>query len=464
MKLTFFGGARSVTGSKFLIEANGEKILLECGLFQGKREATYDKNKNFPFKPSSINVVVLSHAHIDHCGNIPGLCRQGFDGMIFSTHATRDLAGILLQDSAHLQENDINYVNRKRERRGEKPFKVLYTFEDAEKAMRRFVSINYHREFTIGNGVKLKFYDAGHILGSAITELSIKENSRPVKILFTGDIGRKHMPILRDKEIVPGADYIIMETTYGDRNHHSTDNIESRLAEVINNTCKRGGKVIIPSFSVGRTQQVVYFLHELTAKKKIPEVPVFVDSPLSVNATEIFRIHPECYNEDVYRYILSNDNPFGFANCEYIREAEKSKQLNNFKKSCVIISSSGMCEGGRILHHLKNTVTDPKNTVMMVGFCAPETLGRKIVEKAPKIKIFGDEYELNAEIVVENAFSAHADRDELLSYAKSVNSNAKSFFLVHGDEDQSLAFAGHLATAGIRNSVVPREGESYDLN
>ncbi len=464
MKLTFFGGVRSVTGSKFLIEANGKKVLLECGLFQGKREATYNKNKNFPFDPSSIDVVVLSHAHIDHCGNIPGLCKQGFNGSVFSTYATRDLAGILLQDSAHLQENDIKYVNRKRESKGERPFKILYTFEDAEKAMHRFISINYHREFLIATGIKLKFHDAGHILGSAITELTIKENGKDCKILFTGDLGRTHMPILRDREIVPGADYVIMETTYGDRTHHSIDNIAPRLAEVINNTYKRGGKVIIPSFSVGRTQQVVYFLHELTTKKKIPEIPIFVDSPLSVNATEIFRIHPECYNKDVYSYILSNENPFGFANCEYIRETEKSKQLNNFNKPCVIISSSGMCEGGRILHHLKNNVNNPKNTIMMVGFCAPDTLGRKIVEKAPRIKIFGEEYELKAEIIVENAFSAHADKNELLSYAKAVNSNTKSFFLVHGDEDQSLSFAKHLSAGGINNSIVPHEGESYELN
>ncbi len=463
MKIHFLGGVRSVTGSKHLIEVNNKKILLECGLYQGKRESSHDKNKHMPFDPSSIDAVVLSHAHIDHCGNLPRLCKLGFKGSIFSTHATRDLASILLQDSAFLQAKDIEYVNKKRKKRGERPYKPLYNVEEAEKTMHQFVSLGYHKELIIADGIHLKFHDAGHILGSAISELTLKENGKSIKLVFTGDLGRIDMPILRDREIVKEAQYVLIETTYGDRTHDSIDNIESKLSEVVNRTYKRGGKLIIPSFSVGRTQQVVYFLNRLTKKNKIPKLPIFVDSPLSVNATEIFRLHPECYNEDTYQYITNRKNPFGFSNCEYIRDTEKSKNLNKINKPCIIISSSGMCEGGRILHHLKNNVENPKNTIMMVGFCARNTLGKKIIEKEPKIKIFGDEYQLNAEVVIQNAFSAHADKNELMKYAKDINETVKKFFLVHGEESQSLAFAEHLKEAGIKEAVVPSEGESYEL-
>jgi metallo-beta-lactamase family protein len=463
MKITFLGAARTVTGSMHLLEINGKRILLECGLFQGKREEAYRINRHLPFDAPSIHSVILSHAHIDHSGNLPTLCRVGFDGNIFCTPATRSLCSIMLLDSAHVQEADVRYVNKRRKKKQQPQFNPLYTRADAEKAITQLLSISYDRPFQISDSVKLTFQDAGHILGSALVVLDLEENGKKTRLMFAGDVGRPHMAIVRDPTIVKDIDYLIIESTYGMRTHDDEDTIENELELIVNETVGRGGKIIIPAFSVGRTQQVVYYLHRLYEQKRIPDVPIYVDSPLSVNATDIFRLHPECYDREAREFIEHKKNPFSFYNLTYILDVERSKELQKIESPMIIISASGMCEAGRILHHLKNTVTNRRNTILIIGYCAEHTLGKRIAEKVPEIKIFGEPYPLRAQVKTIDALSAHADSNELLAFVKASNSTIKKVFVVHGDEEQSLGFAETLRKNTRADIIVPHMNEEFTL-
>lgn len=464
MKITFYGAARTVTGSKHLIETeSGKKILFDCGFFQGRRQESFDKNHNFPFNPEELSSVVLSHAHIDHSGSIPTLIKKGYKGDVFSTFATRDLCNVMLQDSGHIQESDAAYFKKRSYLKAIKPVGPLYTVEDAQNSMNHFRGVNYHQPFWLHRDIQGVFLDAGHVLGSASTILEIKENGKTVRIGFTGDLGRKGLPILRDPEHFEELDYLVTESTYGDRLHDPIEDSTKQLAKAINRTVERGGKIIIPAFSLERTQELVYDLHLLTDQKKIPELPIFIDSPLSSNITEIFKMHPECYDKKVKKEFTRNhSNPFGFGKLKYTRTAEESKKLNFVRQPCIIISASGMCEAGRIRHHLRNNITDPKNTILIVGYMAEHTLGRKIVDKNRFLKIFDKIYPLRAEVIVLNSFSAHADRNEILDFIKPIK-GLKKVFVVHGEEGQAMALANTLREWNKFEVVAPYEGESFDL-
>tara|TARA_Y100000739_G_scaffold180485_1_gene158652 strand:- start:357 stop:1757 length:1401 start_codon:yes stop_codon:yes gene_type:complete len=464
MKVKFCGATRTTTGSMFLLKVNDQKILLECGLYQGKRSESNDRNKNFPFDPKQVDLAILSHSHIDHCGNFPNLVKQGFKGNIFCTHATRDLAGIMLEDSARIQQHDAEYVSKKRAKKGEPPVEPLYSIEDAAQAVRQFVSLNYDRPMNIADGVKLTFSDAGHILGSAQVILDIKEGDKEIRYLFTGDIGRGGHAILRDPEPVEGVDVLHIESTYGNRLHGDRDMSIVEIAKGIIETAHRGGKIIIPAFSVGRTQLVVYTLHQLQESGDLPDIPIFVDSPLSVNATEVFRLHPECFNEEIYTFLREKDNPFGMENLQYIRQVSRSIKLNQLKGPAIIISSSGMCEGGRIRHHLKNNIEDPKNLVLFVGYCAQHTLGSRIVNGDSPVNIFGEPYEVKAQVARHDAFSGHADRDELVSHVEASSGKMKDIYVVHGEEGSALAFGDTLQSINPKSRVtVPVLNQELDV-
>jgi len=460
VEIQFFGGARSVTGTMHVLIVRGKKILLDCGLYQGKRDEAFERNRQLPFDAASIDAMVLSHAHIDHSGNIPQLVKLGFTGNIACTHATRDLCSIMLQDSGYIQEKDAEYVNKRRARKGEKPVEPLYTARDAVKAMNQFFSVGYERKVQIADGVSVTFYDAGHILGAAVSVLDINDDGRPIRLVFSGDLGRPGQPILRDPAILTQADILFTESTYGGRFHDDFSTLNQKLAQVVNETVKRGGKIIVPAFSVGRTQEIVYALHQLTLSGEIPALPIFVDSPLSLNATEVFRAHPECYDEETADFLESNDDVFGWNRLRYIRTADESKKINEIKSPCIIISASGMCEAGRIQHHLRNNIEDERNTILVVGFMAENTLGRRLVEREPTVKIFGDEFTLAARVVKLNAFSAHADQDELVSWISHFNrEQLQHLYILHGEYDQSEALAHALGGLGLNEVAIPERGE-----
>jgi metallo-beta-lactamase family protein len=372
----------------------------------------------------------------------------------------------MLRDSGHIQESDVAYLNKKRARKGLPPLEPLYTIEDATASLQNFVSVGYNRSLSIAPGVTLTFRDAGHILGSAITVLDVEENGKEKRIVFSGDLGRVDMPILKDPQPVEGADYLLIESTYGDRFHDPIEETTEALRDIVVDTYRRNGKVIVPAFSVGRTQELVYALHRLIEARDLPDLPVFVDSPLSVNVTEIFRLHPECYDKELNQFMAesSSYDPFGFRRLTYIRSVEKSKELNFMREPAIIISASGMCEAGRILHHLKNNIEDPRNTVLIVGWQAPHTLGRRLVERQATVKIFGEEYTLRARVEAINGFSAHADRTELLAYVRQLGPEGlTSAFVVHGEEASSLALADGLGSLGVQQAIVPHEGEALEL-
>lgn len=464
MNIAFLGAARNVTGFMFLLTVNGSRILLECGLFQGHRQEAFERNRNLPFDATAVDAMVLSHAHIDHSGNIPNLVRAGFQGNIHCTFATRDLCSIMPRDSAYIMESDVGYLNKKRARRGEPPLEPIYTIADATRSLNNFVSMDYGRTAWIGPGVQLTFYDAGHILGSSLCVLDVQEGEWRYRLLFTGDLGREEMPILCDPEVVPDVDYLITESTYGARLHGTAEDAESELERVVNETYARGGKVIIPAFSVGRTQEVVYALHRLTLSKRIPHLPVFVDSPLAINATEVFRLHPEYYDAETHAFVLEHRDPFGFSELNYLRRAEESKALNDRHDPMVIISASGMCEAGRILHHLRNNIGSSRNTVLFVGFQAEHTLGRRILEGEETVSIFGERYRLKARVESIDGYSAHADRDELLKYmGKLEPRRIKRAYLVHGEEEAARSLAKGLEEIGVQETVVPFLGQEVTL-
>ncbi len=465
IQLQFIGAARTVTGSMHLLQVNSKKILLDCGLYQGKRKIAFEINRTFDlFDPEEIDFVILSHAHIDHAGNLPNLVKRGFKGSIICTFATRDLATIMLRDSAFIQQKDVEFVNKKRKKQGKNLFEPLYTEEDVRDTVNLFIGINYHREYEIAPGIVLTFFDAGHILGSAITFLKINDNGKIVHFGFSGDIGRNNLPILKDPEKIPDVEYFICESTYGGRFHKDTIFTEQAIIEVIKKAYERKSKIIVPAFSVGRTQELVYLLNRLFIEKKVPQIPIYVDSPLSTNVTEIFRLHPECYDLEISRFMLNNDDPFGFEKLTYIREVEDSKRLNNLSGPHMIISASGMAEAGRILHHLRNNIENEKNIILIVGYNAEHTLGRKIVERLPEVNIFGDPYKLKSEVVVINSLSAHADSDELISYCKQYDkSRMQNIFLVHGDYDQQEKFKGRLLETGFNSVSIPERGDVFTL-
>ena len=454
MRVHFLGATRTTTGSMYLLELNGHRVLLECGLFQGKRGESIERNRAFPFDIRSVHAVILSHAHIDHCGNLPNLCQQGFSGNIYCTFATRDLAAIMLTDSAKIQAADAEYVSRKHARKGLPAVEPLYTDKDAEMAIRQFVSINYHRPMPIVDGLTLTFQDAGHILGSAQVVLDVREGGRTFRYLFSGDVGRGGDDILRDPEPVENVDHLQVEATYGGRQHSARNDAKGELLRLVSETIARKGRVIIPAFSVGRTQQVVYTLHQLTKEGKLPRLPIFVDSPLSVNATEIYRLHPECFNEDVYRFLREKANPFGMENLTYIREVTHSMKLNEITEPAIIISASGMAEAGRVRHHLKNNLGDERNLVLFVGYCAEHTLGAQLLAGRTPVNVFGEPVSVRARIASIDAFSGHADSNELQAYVKALTGNIKTISIIHGEEPQCLAFAETLRSLKPKANVV----------
>lgn len=466
MEIQFIGATRTVTGSMHQITLNGTKFLIDCGLYQGKRKEAFELNRRLDYiEPEELDFVILTHAHTDHAGNLPSLVRAGFKGNIYCTSATRDLCAVMLRDTQRILERDVEYINKRRIKKGQNPFEVLYSAEDVENTIKMMVAINYNWEMKISPKLKLTFFDAGHILGSAIVQLKYKINENNERIIvFSGDLGRKNLPILKDPEQVKEADYLIMESTYGGRFHADYSTTEDRLKEVIKEAIQKKSKIIVPSFSVGRSQELVYALNELFKKYPKIKIPVYVDSPLSVHATEVFKLHPECYDADTMKYLLEGKDPFGFHNLTYITEVEESKKLNDMQGPMMIISSSGMAEAGRIVHHLYNGIENPNNIILIVGYNAEHTLGRKIVEGVNPVRILGDEKQLNAKVVVMNSLSAHADSNEIIEYVKNMNiKRLKKIFLIHGDYDQQLKLAERLKEIGITNIEIPAKGDVYKL-
>lgn len=467
MNIKFCGADREVTGSAHLITLDdGYKILLDCGLYQGRAKEWKRFNESWLFDPAEIDCLVLSHAHIDHSGRIPKLVKDGFKGTIYSTHATRSLCSIMLLDSASIQEKDAAYFNRKILPRKKKasPRKPLYTMEDASEAMNYFDSYSYNKWITLSKGVELLFKDAGHILGSANVTLRIQENGKTRLIGFSGDVGRPNRPILRDPQPMPIVDYLLCESTYGNKDHIGAPDEADKLLEVIRNTCvEKKGKLIIPAFSVGRTQEIVYMLDRMETAGLLPRIPVYVDSPLAVNATTIFGIHPECYDNELNEYMLIDDNPFGFNKLNYVKSVDVSKSLNDRKEPCIIISASGMMNAGRVKHHLYNNIEDPRNTILIVGYCTPQTPGGKLRNGVDEIRLFGDMKKVKADIIVMDSFSAHADRGELLDFVKNQKGRVKKIFLVHGSLDRQEAFKELLHDNGFPNVEIPAIGDEYKL-
>ncbi len=464
MIIEFLGAARNVTGSMHLLHVNGSQVLLECGLFQGRRQEAFERNRNLPFDASKIDVAVLSHAHIDHSGNLPNLVRAGFRGAVYSTYATRDLCSLMLRDSAHIMEADAEYLSKRRARDGQPPIEPIYSVADATTSLRAFTSMDYERTVPIAPGVRLTFYDAGHILGSALCALDVEEGERRYRLMFTGDLGRAGLPILRDPQPVPEVDYLITESTYGARRHGAIAEAEQHLRQVVNTTYARGGKLIIPAFSVGRTQEIVYALHRLRTAGQIPSLPIYVDSPLAINVTDVFRLHPECYDQETHAFMLKYEDPFGFNQLTYLRQVDDSKALNARTDPMIIISASGMCEAGRILHHLKNNIEGARHTILFVGFQAEHTLGRRIVDGAETVSIFGDTYRVRAHIETIDGYSAHADRDELLGYMAQIQPRRiRQAFLVHGDEEAALALEPELLKLGMAQTTVPTLGQKVKI-
>lgn len=468
MTITFCGAARYVTGSSHLITLdNGYKILLDCGLFQGSGKDLWQWNNEWKFKPSDIDTLVLSHAHIDHTGRVPQLVKDGFHGDIHCTHATRSLCAIMLLDSAKIQERDVEWHNKKilKKRRPDrkKLRRPLYKTEHTQQAMEKFIGYNYNKWYRIHPDVEILFKDQGHILGSASVTLRIQENGKEILVGFTGDIGRPDRPILRDPQSMPAVDYLICESTYGDRDHESTPEQSQRFLKVIKNTCiEKKGKLIIPAFSVGRTQELVYMLDKMETAGLLPKIPVYVDSPLAVNATEVFGAHPECFDNELNEYLLIDDNPFGFNSLNYIRKVEASKTLNESKQPCIIISSSGMMNAGRVRHHLYNNIDNPSTTFLMVGYCAPNTAGGMLKAGVEELKIFGEWKPVNAEIVSMASFSAHGDRGEMKDFISNQKASAKKIFLVHGELDTQQAFKKYLQDDGFGEIVIPQKGEKIE--
>jgi len=463
VRLHFHGAAQTVTGSQHLLEVNGSRLLLECGLYQGRREESYRRNREFRYDPRNVDAVILSHAHIDHSGNLPNLVNQGFTGAIYATGATADLSDIMLRDSGHIQEADAEFVN-KRLRKGESPVRPIYTQADAEKVAGHFHSVDYGQPFQPIPGVKATFFDAGHILGSAAVLLEVKERGRDLRFWFSGDIGRFKLPLLQDPVLPQPVDYVLMECTYGDLPHNDPEEAYSALRAVVSRTAARGGKIIVPSFAVGRTQELVFDLNRMVAEGEIRPLPVYVDSPLAVNTTDVFRRHPGYFDQETAVFVRENRHPaLEFPGLRYIRSVEESKALNERHEPMIIISASGMAETGRILHHLKNNIEDSRNTVTIVSWQAPHTLGRRLADGDKQVKIFGETYNVRADVVTIPGLSAHAGQDLLIQYAASIKQDVKKVFLVHGESEPAAALTGKLKEQSVREVFYPELHSSIEL-
>jgi len=462
LTIKFLGGVRTVTGSSHLILTPNSKILLDAGLFYGRRDEFYQANTELAYNPAWIDAVILSHAHIDHCGNLPTLIKKGLRCRIYTTSATKDLCKLMLEDSGKVQEEDIKYLNKINKRLGLPLRKPLYTKKEAVKAIHRFRTLSYLQKFRLTKDIYVTLYDAGHILGASIIVLDIKDGIKNVRIGYAVDLGRKNSPLLNNPVVPKNLDYLILESTYGARIHPSIEEAKQKLKETINRTIERRGKVIIPSFALERTQEVIYFLNELLKEGAIEPIPIYIDSPLATDITEVFKYHTDYLNPATHLAIKEGKNPFTFLNLHYIRDQKESKSLNNDRRPMVIIAGSGMCESGRILHHLKNNIEDTRNTILVVGYMAKDTLGKRIVDEQRLVRIFGIEYELNAEVVVINAFSGHADKNELKDFVLEALP-LKWIFLVHGDEDQSSALANDLIGLGLK-TYIPFKNEEVHLD
>lgn len=457
MTITFWGAAGDVTGSMHQISTGGKTVLLDCGMYQGHRKEAEWQNRHFPFPPSGVDALLLSHAHIDHSGNIPLLVKNGFGGPIYATPATADLCDAMLQDTGHLQEQDAYFLNRHLPA-GQSPVEPLYTHNDVEAALPLFRKVPYYTKTEVTETLRYTPYDAGHMLGSS----SLVIECDNVRLAFSGDLGRPGLPIIRDPDVLPAVDYLILESTYGDRLHEEDQTVIDKLAAVANRTIGRGGKLIIPAFAVGRVQQIVLLLHELFQAGRVPRVPVFVDSPLAVNVTEVYRAHPECFDEETRTYLQTGD-PFGFAELQYLRERTDSQALNGKPGPYIVISPSGMCEAGRVLHHLKHGVEDARNTVLIAGYQAQNTLGRKLLDHVPEVMILNERKHLRAEVASLQALSGHADRDELLAWIKPLIPTLKKVFLVHGESDQAAALATNIQKTYGVETVPAVRGQSFLL-
>jgi len=467
MQLQFWGAAGEVTGSMHLLQVGRHRLLVDCGLVQGRRKQAFDRNRNLPFEPASVDAVILTHAHLDHAGNLPTLVRGGFRGRIWCTSATADLCDAMLADSAHIQASDVRHVNRRRKRQGKRPFEPLYRIDDVRRTRKRFRAIDYGAWFSPVPGVRARLLDAGHILGSASALVEAEEGSRTVRIVFSGDIGRKGLPILRDPQVPEGADYVVMESTYGDRRHEPPSAAKEALRSCAAATFERGGKLLVPSFALGRTQEVVYRLNQLWEAGELPEMDVFVDSPLAIDVTEVFARHPECWDAEMRETQESDSDgdPLGFRRLRYVRDAEESKRLNTRPGPAIIIAASGMCEGGRILHHLVNHAWKPTTTILFVGFQAEHTLGRKILAGQSPVPILGAEVDVKARVERADAYSAHADRTELLAWAERARETGRvgRFFLVHGEPAAAASLADAVRAGGTADVRVPARGEAFEL-
>ncbi|MBE6348041.1 MAG: MBL fold metallo-hydrolase [Spirochaetaceae bacterium] len=471
MAMTFYslGAAQEVTGSKHILEINGRQIMIDCGAFQGKRDEADSKNRNLKVAADKLESVILTHAHYDHCGLLPLLTKKGFKGNIYATPATRALADLIMMDSAHIQARDAEYLRKQAARKGEKfTWTPLFNEKDVINAANQIVTLSYERNMFISPDVQLKFFDAGHILGSAFASLTIsgQRKGEDVNILFTGDIGRKNKPIIRNPSTnVPAPDYIVLESTYGDRKHEDVKIAMDELADIVNRAVAQKGKIIIPAFAIERTQELVYYFHLLVDQKKIPQIPIYVDSPMATNATSIFQVHPECYDESTHEAFLKHHkNPFGFNSLQFVTSVDESKSLNQKEGPMVIISADGMCEAGRILHHLANNISDSRNTILLVGYMAENTLGRRLRNRETEVKIMGDWFKVNASIEQINAFSAHADYEEMVEWLNSFDtSRLKRIFMVHGEKKAQEFFYNYLKDKGYPNVDIVKYGETYDL-
>lgn len=465
MNIKFCGAAGTVTGSSHLLTLDdGTKVLLDCGLYQGSDKEFKDFNENWAFNPKEIDFLILSHAHIDHSGRIPKLVKDGFEGEIICTNATRNLAQIMLADSGHIQEREAEFANKRR-KEGAPKFEPLYTVKHAEKSMQHFVGIGYDKWHSVNREFSVLFTDAGHILGSACVSLKIRKGNDFIYFGFTGDIGRPERPLLRDPKPMPPMDFLICESTYGNRLHPDKDEEAKALLKIIQETCvDQKGKLLIPAFSIGRTQEIVYLLNKLEEEDKLPKIPVFVDSPLAISATNIFLMHPECFDDATRDLMVEDPNPLGFKGLKFTKKVEDSKALNHLKGPAIIISASGMMTAGRIRHHVFNEIENPNNTLLIVGFNAPRTLGRILADGVKKIKLYGKELDVNARVEIMNSFSAHGDQQEMLDFLENQDrKKLKKIFLVHGEEESQEVFKDKLLEKGFKNIIIPELEDSFEL-